>query len=99
MYLPEASVGRLRAHVDGYSLAAVEGCHPECSDLGGFEHWVGKEFDLKGLFRWGAAVLKECSDDEQSAYRWAVQALKAFRASKGPLRTHNRETVVREMER
>jgi hypothetical protein len=97
MYLPEASVGCLRAHLDGYSLAAVEDGHPECSDLEGFEHWVRKEFDLKGLFRWEAAALKEYSGDEHSAYSWAVQALKAFRASKGPLRAYNRETTVREM--
>ena len=38
MFLRRASVGCLRAFLDGYSLAAIEQGHPECADLDGFEH-------------------------------------------------------------
>jgi hypothetical protein len=77
-------------------LAAIEDGHPECSDLEGVEHWVRKALDLKGYFRWDAAIVKACSGDEAAAYKWAVKALKAYRTSKGPGRAFSFQCIERE---
>ena len=79
------SVGCLRAFLDGYSLAALESGFFECADLEGFEHWVREHFDLKGMFRWENAVLARFGWNEEVAFPWATENLKAYRASKGPL--------------
>jgi hypothetical protein len=85
MFLRRVSVGCLRAFLDGYSLAAMEEGFFECADLEGFEHWVRRQFNLKGLFRWEDAVLAQFGGNEGIAFPWAVRELKAYRASKGPL--------------
>jgi len=91
MFLQTPAVGRLRAFLDGYSLAAMEEGHFDCVDLEGFEQWLRKKFDLKGMFRWENAVLARFQGDEANAFDWAARKLKAYRASKGPLSHRNYE--------
>jgi hypothetical protein len=95
MYLPEMSVGCLRAELDGHGLAASEDGHPECSDLDGFDHWVRKELGLKGLFRWENAIVREHCGDEAAAYSWAAKELKAYRLSNGPVTVFQRGVLDR----
>ena len=83
--LRRVSIGCLRAFLDGYSLAAMEGGFFECADLEGFEQWVRRHFGLRGMFRWEDAVLAQFGGDERVAFPWAVRELKAYRANKGPL--------------
>ena len=85
MFLQPPSVGALRSFLDGYCLAAMEEGHFECLDLEGFEHWVRKELDLKGLFRWENAVITRFLGNEGRALEWALKGLKSYRLSKGAL--------------
>jgi hypothetical protein len=95
MFLPVLSVGCLRAFLDGYNLAAMEEGHFECLDLEGFEHWVRTRYTVQGMFRWENVILSRCRGDERCAVDAALEELKAYRASKGPLSERNFEVVVR----
>ncbi|HXN49913.1 MAG TPA: hypothetical protein VN893_24895 [Bryobacteraceae bacterium] len=96
MFLGRVSVGALRAFLDGYGLAADEEGHVECLDLDGFEHWVRKQLDLKGMFRWENAVLAQFGGDQSIAFQWAVRELTNYRASKGPLSERRYEVIQHE---
>ena len=93
MFLRRASVGCLRAFLDGYSLAAIEQGHPECADLDGFEHWARRRLGLRGYFRWENAILTLNNGDEAAALGWALRELEAYRATKDPP-SHRRYKVV-----
>lgn len=84
IYLPCATVGCLRAFLDGRRLALLDNRHFECADLDGFEHWIRKKLDLKGLFRWENVILQHFVGDDKRAFTWCLQELKAYRASIGP---------------
>jgi len=88
------SVGNLRAFLDGYRLAALEEGHLECLDLEDFEHWVRRQLELKGMFRWENAISADCQGQEPKAYEWAIRELKAFRATQGPLSDRNYEFIA-----
>jgi len=83
LFFPDESVGRLRAHLDGYALAAIESGNESCSDLEGFEHWVRKQLGLKGLFRWEHAILQHFHGDQRSAFHWAMEGLQSFCEARG----------------
>jgi hypothetical protein len=85
MFLPLTSVSCLRAFLDGYCLAAMEEGHFECLDLDGFEHWIRRKLDLLGMFRWENVVSVHFRGLEADAFRWTIEELKSFRASKGEL--------------
>lgn len=95
MYLPEVSVECLRAHFDGYSLAALENGNPECADLSGFENWIRKQLDVKGSFRWETLATQRFRS-QQDAFDWAINSLLAFRESGGPLRSYSFDLIERE---
>jgi hypothetical protein len=47
------------------------------------------------MFRWENVILSRCRGDERCAVDAALEELKAYRASKGPLSERNFEVVVR----
>jgi hypothetical protein len=93
MFLPTLSVRCLRAFLDGYALAAAERGHLECLDLDGFEHWVRQRNGLQGAFRWERVILMSLGGIEEYAFSSAIEELKAYRASQGPLSGRRYEIV------
>lgn len=83
MYLQRLNPGCLRAFLDGYRLACLEEGYFECADLDGFEHWVRRELNLKGMFRWENAALASFQGNEEDAFTWSLRELKAYRESRG----------------
>jgi hypothetical protein len=96
MYLPRESPECLRAYMDGYVLASLEAGHPECSDLEGFDLWIRKELGLRGYFRWESVFAKRCGGDERLGYKYAIESMREFRASKGPVRLYSFDYIDRE---
>ena len=85
LYFGRPTVSRLRAFLDGYCLAAEEAGHLECLDLDGFEHWVRKQLDLKGMFRWEEALIAVYDGDDAAAYNLGLRSLREYRETKGPI--------------
>ena len=62
--------------------------------LDGFEQWVRQRLRVEGIFRWEDAILADYAGDQVAAFQGALQELKAYRMSKGPLSDRRYRVVV-----
>ena len=85
MFLPRTSPGCLRAFLDGVRLARIDEGQPQYADLDNFEPWIEEKLNLRKVSRWENAVQAHFASHEREAFNWALQELKQFRATLGPL--------------
>jgi hypothetical protein len=86
MYLRKLSPGMLRALLDGARLGCLDQGQTERADLDGFSKWVrNKLHNWTGIQRWENAIFSNVKSPEGAAFEWAVQEMKEYRKSKGPL--------------